>query len=161
VIADGRGASKIEFPSDLEIVITREFKAPLQLVWDVLTESGHMRKTFAPFGETITVFDLDFRVGGEYHFVFVTDDGIECSFRGRFLEIEPPTRSVQTWLFDGWPDADAVESIELTEADGVTILHYRLVFSDQAGRDHMSTYDGLLANFDNVENLVMSLLASD
>jgi uncharacterized protein YndB with AHSA1/START domain len=90
----------------------------------------------------------------------VTDDGTECSFRGTFLEIAAPTRSVQTWLFDGWPDADAVESIELTEADGVTTLHYKLVFSDQAGRDHMSTFDGLLSNFDNVENLIRSMLAA-
>jgi hypothetical protein len=27
----------------------------------------------------------------------------------------PPTRTVQTWLFDGWPDVEAVESIDLHE----------------------------------------------
>jgi hypothetical protein len=49
--------------------------------------------------------------------------GIECSFRGTFLEIDPPTRSVQAWLFDGWPDAEAVETMDLCDAGGgVTVL---------------------------------------
>jgi uncharacterized protein YndB with AHSA1/START domain len=152
------GSAVIEFPNDLEIVITREFDAPIQLVFDVFTKEEHVRKTFAPFGEEMTVCTIDLRVGGNYHFVMVTDDGIECSFRGTFLEVEPPTRSVQTWLFDGWPDAEAVESMDLHETDGVTKLTYRLAFRDQAGRDHMTKYDGLEANFDNVEDHLRSLL---
>lgn len=48
--------------------------------------------------------------------------------------------------------------MELHETDGVTKLTYRLAFSDQAGRDHMTRYDGLEANFDNLENYLRSLL---
>jgi uncharacterized protein YndB with AHSA1/START domain len=152
------GSAVIEFPNELEILITREFEAPIELVFDVFTKPEHVRKTFAPFGEEMTVCSIDLRVGGNYHFVMVTDDGVECSFRGTFLAIEPPTRSVQTWLFDGWPDAEAVESMDLHETDGVTKLTYRLAFRDKAGRDHMTKYDGLEANFDNVENYLRSLL---
>jgi hypothetical protein len=36
---------------------------------------------------------------------------------------------------------EAVESIDLHEADRVTRLTYRLAFRDQAGRDHMDRYD--------------------
>ena len=93
-----------------------------QLVFDVLTKPEHVRKTFAPFGEEVTVCSIDLRVGGNYHFVFVTDDGTECSFRGTYLEVEPPTRTVETWLFEGWPDAEAVETMDLHETDGVTKL---------------------------------------
>ena len=110
------GEAVIEFPNDLEIVITREFEAPIALVFDVLTKPEHVRKTFAPYGEEVKVCSIDLRVGGNYHFVFVTDDGTEMSFRGTFLEVEPPTRTVQTWLYDGWPDAEAVESVDLHEA---------------------------------------------
>lgn len=156
--AHQHGSAGIEFPSDLEIVLTREFKAPIRLVFDVATKPEHVRKTFAPFGEQVTVCSIDLRVGGDYHYVMVTDDGTECSFRGTFLEVEPPTRTVQTWLFDGWPDVEAVESMDLHEADGVTTLTYRLAFRDQAGRDHMTRYDGLLAGFDNTESYLRSLL---
>ena len=76
------GSAVIEFPNDLEIVITREFDAPIALVFDVLTKPEHVSKWFAPFDEEVTVCSIDLRVGGNYHIVFVTDDGTECSFRG-------------------------------------------------------------------------------
>jgi uncharacterized protein YndB with AHSA1/START domain len=158
VTPNRHGSAVIEFPNDLEIVVTREFDAPIELVFGVFTKPEHLRKTFAPFGEEVTVCSIDLRVGGNYHFVMVTDDGTECSFRGTFLEVEPPTRTVQTWLFDGWPDAHAVESMNLDETDGVTKLTYRLAFRDQAGRDHMTKFDGLEAHLDNTEDYLRSLL---
>ncbi|HEX3823109.1 MAG TPA: SRPBCC domain-containing protein [Mycobacteriales bacterium] len=153
-------SSAIEFPSALELRHTRAFNAPIQLVFDVFTKPEHLRKTFPPYGEQMTVCDIDLRVGGDYHFVFVTADGDECSFRGTFLEVEPPTRSVQTWLFDGWPDAHAVETMELNESDGVTTMTYRMVFNDQAGRDHMDKTDGVEASFENVDTYLRSLVGS-
>ncbi len=152
------GSAVYEFPNDLEILTTRKFDAPLALVFDVFTKPEHVTKTFAPFGETVTVCEIDLRVGGNYHYVFVTKDGIECSFRGTYLEVEPPTRTVQTWVFDGWPDAEAVETMDLHESDGVTTMSYRLAFRDKAGRDHMTKFDGHEASFDNVEDYLRSLL---
>jgi uncharacterized protein YndB with AHSA1/START domain len=153
-----RGSGHIEFPNGLEIVLTREFDAPIQLVFDVLTRPEHVRKTIAPYGEAVKVCSIDLRVGGDYHFVFVTDDGREMSFRGTFLEVEPPTRTVETWLYDGWPGVEAVETVELREADGLTKLTHTLAFRDKAGRDHMTKYDGLLANFENEKDYLRSLL---
>jgi len=158
VTPNRRGSAIIEFPNELEILLTREFDAPIALVFDVLTKPEHVRKHFAPFGEEVTVCSIDLRVGGDYHIVMVTDDGTECSFRGTYLEVEPPTRTVQTWLFDGWPGVEAVESMDLHETHGVTTLTHRLAFRDKAGRDHMTKYDGLEASFDNVEEYLRSLL---
>ena len=158
-MANRHGSAVFEFPDALTIVSTRKYDAPLQLVFDVFTKEEHIRKTFAPFGEEITVCEIDLRVGGDYHYVMVTDDGVECSFRGTFLEIEPPTRTSQTWKFDGWPDVEAVETMELSEADGVTTQIYTLAFRDQAGRDHMTKFDGHEAQFDNIEDYLAELTA--
>jgi uncharacterized protein YndB with AHSA1/START domain len=158
VTSDRRGKAVIEFPNDLEVVITREFSAPLELVFDVMTKPEHVRKTLAPFGEKVTVCSIDLRAGGNYHFVFVTNDGAECSFRGTYSEVEPPTRTVATWLFEGWPDAAAVESMDWHEARGVTTLRWSLAFRDKIGRDHMTKYDGPEAHLDSVEDLLTSLL---
>ncbi len=73
-------------------------------------------------------------------------------------EVEPPTRTVETWLFEGWPGAEAIESTELREAHGVTTLTQRLAFRDQAGRDHMNKTDGFEVSYDHVEDLLRSLL---
>jgi uncharacterized protein YndB with AHSA1/START domain len=159
VTPDRHGSSVVEFPSELEIVTTREFDAPITLVFDVLTKPEHVRNWFAPFESEVTECSIDLRVGGSYHIVFVTEGGAECSFRGTYSEVEPPTRTVATWLFEGWPDADAVESMELHETDGVTRLTIRLAFRDQAGRDHMTGSDGQEDSFDKLEDYLRSLLA--
>ena len=153
-----RRSARLEFPNELAILITREFDAPIALVFDVLTKPEHVRKWFAPFACEVTVCSIDLRAGGNYHIVFVTDDGTECSFRGTYLAVEPPTRTVATWLFEGWPDADAVESVELHETDGVTTMANKLAFRDQAGRDHMTKSDGAEDSFDKMEDYLRSLL---
>jgi uncharacterized protein YndB with AHSA1/START domain len=151
-------SSVIEYPSELEILTTRSFDAPIELVFDVLTKPEHVRNWFAPFEDQVTTCSIDLRVGGEYHIVFVTPDGKECSFRGTYLEVEPPTRTVETWLFEGWPDADAVETVTLREADGVTTLTMMMAFSDKAGRAHMTRSDGQEDSFNKMEDYLRTLL---
>jgi len=160
VARDRHSSSVVTYPSALEIVTTREFDAPIALVFDVLTNPEHVRNWFAAFKDEVTECSIDLRVGGSYHIVSVTPDGTECSFRGTYLEVEPPTRTVATWLFEGWPDADAVETVELREADGVTTLTMSLVFRDQAGRAHMTKHDGQEDSFDKLEDYLRLLVAS-
>lgn len=145
-------------PSDLEIVTSREFDAPIDLVFDVLTQPDHVRHWFAPFEDTVTICAIDLRVGGAYHMVMVTPDGTECSFRGTYLEIQRPTRIVDTWLFEGWPDAEAVETVELRETNGRTTVRITLAFRDQAGRAHMTRTDGQEDSWDKLEDYLRSLL---
>jgi uncharacterized protein YndB with AHSA1/START domain len=158
VIPNRHGSAVIEFPSELEIVTTREFDAPVELVFDVLTKPEHVSKWFAPFTCEVTECSIDLRVGGSYHIVFVTEDGSECSFRGTYSEVEPPTRTVATWLFEGWPDAEAVESVVLEETEGVTKLTMSMMFRDKAGRDHMTTSEGQEDSFNKLEDYLRSLL---
>jgi uncharacterized protein YndB with AHSA1/START domain len=157
VTPNRHGSAVITYPNDLEIVITREFEAPIGLVFDVMTKPEHVSKWFAPFTCELTECSIDLRVGGNYHIVFVAEDGTECSFRGTYLEVEPPNRTVQTWLFEGWPDAHAVESMELREAAGVTTLTDKMAFRDQAGRDHMNRSDGVEDSYDKLEDYLRSL----
>jgi uncharacterized protein YndB with AHSA1/START domain len=152
------GTAVIEFPSALEILTTRSFNAPIELVYDVLTKPEHVRHWFAAFEDKMTVCEIDLRVGGAYHYVCVTPDGRECSFRGTFLELERPNRIVDTWQFDGWQDADAVETVLLEEHDGVTTIKLTLAFRDQAGRDHMDKFDGQESSWDHMEDYLLSLL---
>jgi uncharacterized protein YndB with AHSA1/START domain len=160
-------SARIEFPSELEILITREFDAPIALVFDVLTKPEHVSKWGATPPDQMKECSIDLRVGGNYHSVFVTEDGTECSFHGTYLEVEPPTRTVETWHFDGWPDAEAVETWQLHETDGVTTLTMRLAFRDKAGRDNyparpqdageMTSSNGFLDSLNAMEDILSRL----
>jgi len=161
VAANRHGSSVVEFPTDLEKVTTREFDAPLELVFDVLTKPEHLRNWWAPFECVVTECAIDLRVGGDYHLVFVTGDGTECSFRGTYLEVEAPTRTVATWQFDGWPDVEAVESTDLDETDGVTTVTMKMTFQDRHGRDHMTKSDGQEDSFNKLEDYLRSLLDAE
>ena len=69
---DRHGSAVIEFPNELEIVITREFDAPIALVFDVLTKPEHVSKWGATPPDRMTECSIDLRVGGSYHSSFVT-----------------------------------------------------------------------------------------
>jgi len=161
VTPNRHGSAIIELPNELEVVITREFDAPIALVFDMLTKPEHVSRWGATSPDRMTECSIDLRVGGNYHSSFVTEDGTECSFRGTYLEVEPPIRTVETWLFEGWPDAKAVETMQLHETDGVTTLTWTLAFRDRAGRDHMTRFDGQQESLDEMEDILKSLLTRE
>jgi uncharacterized protein YndB with AHSA1/START domain len=168
VTPDRHGSARIEFPNELEILITREFDAPIALVFAVLTKPEYVSRWGATPPDQMKECSIDLRVGGNYHYSFVTEDGTVCSFDGTYLEVDPPFRTVETWLFDGWPDAEAVETWQLHETDGVTTVTMRLAFRDKAGRDHypaspqnadeLTSSNGVLDSFEAMEDILRSLL---
>ena len=151
-------AARIEFPNELDILITREFDAPIALVFDVLTKPEHVTRWGATPPDQMTECSIDLRVGGNYHSSFVTGDGTVFTFSGTYLEVEPPVRTVETWHFNCWPDVEAVETMELQEHDGVTLFTWRMAFRDQTGREHMTVFDGQQDSLDEVDEILRSLL---
>ena len=107
-----------------DIVITRQFAAPAQLVYEAMTRPEHVRQWWGAGHGTMTTCEVDLRVGGRWHFAQVTPDGREVSFSGEYLELDPPGRMVHTEKFDSMPDSEpATITTTLTEQDGVTTLH--------------------------------------
>ena len=159
------GSATVEFPGDCEVLVTRRFDAPSELVFDALTKPEHVRLWFG--AKELEVCEIDLRVGGKYHFVgFVMEgDTVTCSFRGTYREIERPVRLVGTWVFDGRPDAEAAETVELHEENGVTTMTNRLVFKDKAARDSMiwaaadgvHAHEGGQVSWDRLEDYLTTL----
>ncbi len=121
--------TKLELPGDREILITRSFAAPARLVFEAITRPEHVRRWWAPRsrGEML-VCEVDLRVGGGWRYVMRASNGMEVGFSGKFLEIEAPTRIVQTEIFDPFPDAASVVTVTLREAAGRTTLESRVVY---------------------------------
>jgi uncharacterized protein YndB with AHSA1/START domain len=157
---DRHGSAVVEFPTELEIVIKRSFDAPIALVFEVLTTPEHARRWGATHPDTMLECSIDLRVGGSYHSVFETGDGTRMAIGGTYLEVEPPHRTVETWRFEGFPEMDAVETMELNETDGVTTFTWRLLFDNKAGRDRMTSVEGQQESLDEIAEILAELQSS-
>ena len=148
-----------ELISDCEVKTERSFDAPMSLVFDAITQPEHVRAHFSPDPEPLHICEIDLRVGGTYHYAWFAPGGRECAFRGTFLEIEPPTRLVSTWLFEGWPDDEAVETVTLAEVDGVTTMTNVLKFRDRAslGDHFQGDTQGMQTSFNQLEDYLAGL----
>ena len=155
------GSATTELISDCEVRIQRAFDAPMSLVFDALTKPEHLGVWFSADRTPLHICEIDFRVGGKYHFAWYAKD-FECSFRGTFLEIERPTRIVQTWLFEGWPDDEALDTVTLTEDGGITTMTDVLRFKDRAslGNHFQGDTQGLQSSYDQLEDLLAALSRS-
>jgi uncharacterized protein YndB with AHSA1/START domain len=109
--------------SDKDIVITREFDAPRQLVWDVWTQPKHIEKWFGPKGFNTRVDQLDFEVGGRATYVMITEDGTEYPSTGVYREIVPIEKIVTTDEFgDGFEEIESMKNVELPQGMVSTFL---------------------------------------
>ena len=73
----------VTYPSDTELVISRQFAAPRSLVFDAITKPEHVREWYGMEPDGMKVCDIDLRVGGEWHYVLAGEPGGEDhSFSG-------------------------------------------------------------------------------
>ncbi|MGH8103891.1 MAG: SRPBCC family protein [bacterium] len=127
----------LTFPSDREIVITREFNAPRDLVFKAHTSCEHLARWLGPRYLTMVFCEMDFRPGGKYRYVHRAPDGSEYGFRGEIREVVPPEKIVQTFEFEAMPGRFSVDTLTFEEHDGRTKLTARSLFQSKEDRDGM------------------------
>jgi len=129
----------ITTPSELEILITRVFNAPRQLVFDAMSKPEILKRWCSgPPGWTMTQCDDDLRVGGSFRCAWRNEDGAELAMSGVYREVVPPERIVRTESFEMGCDAQAGEqlaTIVLTEEGERTVLTVSLLFPSKEARD--------------------------
>jgi uncharacterized protein YndB with AHSA1/START domain len=115
----GSGQLKITLPSDTEILMTRVFDAPRRLVFEAMTKAEYVRRWWCCMeGFTMTVCEIDLRVGGRYRYAMVGPHG-EVAFNGVYHEIVAPERIVHSEFFEPHPDGLMVTTT-FEERDGKT-----------------------------------------
>jgi uncharacterized protein YndB with AHSA1/START domain len=77
-----------------ELVITRVFDAPRDLVYKAWTEPEHLAQWWGPHGFTNPVCEVDVRPGGAIYIVMRGPDGTDYPMSGTFQEVVPPERLV-------------------------------------------------------------------
>jgi uncharacterized protein YndB with AHSA1/START domain len=139
MVAKNSSALTVTLPSEREIVLTREFDAPRELVFEAFSKPEHIAQGWGQRGSTMAVSDLDFRPGGAWRFVERAADGNEFGFRGEYREIVRPERIVWTFEFEGMPGHVSVETISFEELNqgSRTRITSTSVFDSVEDRDGM------------------------
>ncbi len=146
-------------PSDREAVLSRTFNAPRELVFKACTEPQYLTQwMLGPAGWTMPVCEIDLRPGGKWHFVWQKDPGSQMSMTGTYLEVDPPSRIVQTENWGGdWPET--TNTMVLTEKDGLTTLTTTITYPSKAARD-AATATGMLVGANMSYNRLVTILQS-
>jgi uncharacterized protein YndB with AHSA1/START domain len=154
------GAAQVTLPAEDQLLITREFDAPKHLVYKAYTTPDLVRRWWSGERGAVTTCEIDLRVGGTWRYVMVANEGFEVAFHGEYREIVPNERIVMTEVYEGMPDAEAVDHITFTEEDGRTTLTMLVQHRNQEERDaHLNSgmEAGMQEAMDRLEQVAVSL----
>ena len=149
-------------PGEREIVMTRVFDAPRQLVFDAHTKPELVKRwLLGPPGWSMPVCEIDLRVGGKYRYVWRHDrEGTEMGMGGVYREIVTPEGIVNTERFDeAWYPGEAVDTLVLVERGGRTTLTLTLRYESREARDAVlksGMESGVTASYDRLADLLAS-----
>jgi uncharacterized protein YndB with AHSA1/START domain len=153
------GAATVTLPADDQLLITREFDAPKHLVYRAYTTPELVRRWWSGERGEMTTCEIDLRVGGRWRYVMIAHGELEVAFHGEYREIVPNERIVMTEVWEGMPDAEAVDHITFTEEDGRTTLTMLVQHRNQEERDaHLNSgmEAGMQESLDRLEQVAIS-----
>jgi uncharacterized protein YndB with AHSA1/START domain len=156
-----KNRAAVEILSDTEILITRTFDAPRDLVFEAVTQPEHVRRWYGCASMEVVTCEIDLRVGGKWRYVLRMPDGNNHAFSGEYREITPPSRIVCTENYEPiGPGHEMLATVTLEEKNGRTLFKNRLAYKSKADRDgHLQSgmEGGMQESLSRLEELVVSL----
>ena len=157
------GTAVVTFPTDTQILITREFDAPKHLVYRAWTTPDLIKRWWSGDHGAVTSAEVDLRVGGRWRYVMKANEGFEVAFHGEFREIVTDERIVSTEVFEGMPSAEeaaVVNTNTFIENNGRTTLtilaqHPSREIRDMVIKSGMEA--GMQEQMDHLEQVSVSL----
>ena len=155
-----KNALKITTSGDRDLVMTRVFDAPRQLVYDAHTKPELVRQwLLGPPGWTMPVCDMDVRVGGKYRWVWRHDaNKTEMGMGGVYREVQAPERLVSTEKFDeAWYPGESLNTLVLVEQSGRTTLTQTMRYESREAREAViksGMESGVAASYDRLDEVL-------
>ena len=148
-------------PTEREIVMSRVFDAPRELVFDAWTKPELLKRWLGVRnGWELAECEVDLKVGGTYRFVWRGPDGVEMGMGGVYREIVVPERLVSTETFDDpWYEGEALDTLVFEEHDGKTTVTTTVLYESQQIRDGVlesGMARGVAESYDVLEELLAS-----
>ncbi len=144
-------------PNVPQIVTSRDFDAPLDLVYRAFTEPDLMKEWLGPHGYTMEIERFDLRDGGSWRYVHTDEQGNAYGFHGVFHGDPSPDGMVQTFEFDGAPGHVSLDTATFEERDGVTTVRTNTVFQSVEARDAMiesGMGEGMSQGYEQLDELL-------
>jgi uncharacterized protein YndB with AHSA1/START domain len=146
-------------PTDREIRIERVFDAPRDRVWRAFTDPKLIAQWWGR-GNKLVIEKFEVERGGHWRFVEHGPEG-KHGFEGRYREVTPQDRIVQTFEWDGMPAYVIIETIEFTDlGDGRTKVVNVSLFHTTDERDGMlqsGMEEGLNQSYAALDRLLATL----
>lgn len=143
--------------ADREIVLTRVFNSPRELVFRAWTDPELLMKWLCPKDFTVTFIEVDLQPGGAWRSGMRSPDGIDYRMRGTYRQILPPdllefTHSWEDDLEPGHePGHEALVTVTFMESEGRTTMVFHVTgLNTDEGRDGQAR--GWGEAFTNMEN---------
>jgi uncharacterized protein YndB with AHSA1/START domain len=129
------GSAVVTLPSDREIRIERVFDAPAHLVFKAWTTPEYVRRWWGDPDAPVVLCDIDLRPGGAWRYVTRNADGSEFGWHGVYSVVDAPHHLATTEVFEGFPDAEAQNTLTFDERDGVTTMTVIVLHQTKEYRD--------------------------
>jgi len=145
----GKANKSAEELANRELVITRTFDAPREIVFKMWTDSNHMAQWWGPNGFTNPVCELDVRPGGAIRIDMRDSDGTVYPMTGTFREIVRPERLVFTAEAldqSGTAVLEVLNTVIFEEKNGKTTLTLQARVTKVAG-EGVSYLEGMEAGW--------------
>ena len=150
-------------PGVPQIVTTRNFDAPRDLLYRAFTEPDLLAQWLGPRRYTMTIERFDPRDGGTWRYVHADDAGHAYGFHGVFHGDPSPDGIVQTFEFEGAPGNVQMDTVTFEEHDGGTTVRTNSVFQSVEARDAMyqsGMAEGMNEGYERLEELLAKLIAN-
>lgn len=150
-------------PGRHDIIITRTFDAPRDLVFRAYTDPELASQWWGTDSLTTRIDKMDVKPGGLWRFVQQGRDGEEFAFKGVYHDVTPSERIVQTFEWEGMPGHVSLETVVLEEEDGQTKMTSTAVYQTIEDRDGMfasGMQEGATESLDSLERLLQKVAAS-
>jgi uncharacterized protein YndB with AHSA1/START domain len=143
--------------ADRELIITRTFNAPIELVWEAWTNPEHIRKWWGPHGFTNTIQRMELHPGGVWELIMHGPDGTDYRNKSIFKEVVKPSRIV----FEHVTGPKFTTSVNFTAEGKKTRMHWHMVFeSAQEFQQTIRTFkadEGLKQNVEKLEQYLTQM----
>jgi uncharacterized protein YndB with AHSA1/START domain len=153
---------KVSALNDREILMTRLFDAPRDLVFDAFTKPHLIKRWLTgPDGWSLPVCEVDLKVGGSLRYVWRHADGTDMGLSGAYREIKRPERIVHSELFDeDWTGGETLVTTVFIEEGGRTMMRQTILYASRAARDAVlksPMESGVAQSFNRLAELLAAL----